>query len=112
MLITGVILLKTLARKAPQNGYSIIVRSSFMLHMYTYTYTVLYTQYAVQCILLRSQTITVGAQSIASAQSIARRHTTYVIMPKKPKFREFLFGKIKKEEFARRIFKKRVYFCL
>jgi hypothetical protein len=36
----------------------------------------------------------------------------YVIMPKKPKFREFLFGKIKKEEFARRFFKKPVYFCL
>jgi len=53
---------------------------------------------------------TVGAQSLARAQSIARRHTTYVIMPKIPKFREFLFGKIKKEEFARRIFKKKSVF--
>ena len=50
---------------------------------------------------------TVGAQSIARAQSIAPRHSTYVIMPKKPKFRKFLFGKIKKEEFARRFFKKK-----
>ena len=47
--------------------------------------------------------ITVGAQSIA------RRHSTYVIMPK-PKFRKFLFGKIKKEEFARRFFKKNSVF--
>jgi hypothetical protein len=54
----------------------------------------------------------VGAQSIARAQSIKRRHTTYwyVIIEKKPKFREFLFGKIKKEEFARRIFKKKSVF--
>jgi hypothetical protein len=50
---------------------------------------------------------TVGAQSIARAQSIAPRHSTYVIMPKKPKFRKFLFGKIKKEDFARRFFKKK-----
>jgi hypothetical protein len=41
--------------------------------------------------------ITVGAQSIARAQSIAPRHTTYVITAKKLQFREFLFGKIKKE---------------
>ena len=54
--------------------------------------------------------ITVGAQSIARAQSIAPRHSTYVIMPKKPKFRKFLFGKIKKEEFARRFFKKNSVF--
>jgi hypothetical protein len=53
---------------------------------------------------------TVGAQSIARAQSIAPRHTTYVIIAKKLKFREFLFGKIKKEEFARRIFKKKSVF--
>jgi hypothetical protein len=53
---------------------------------------------------------TVGAQSITCAQSIALRHSTYVIMPKKPTFRKFLFGKIKKEEFARRFFKKTVYF--
>ena len=53
---------------------------------------------------------TVGAQSIARAQSIAPRNSTYVIMPKKPKFRKFLFGKTKKEEFARRFFKKTVYF--
>ena len=53
---------------------------------------------------------TVGAQSIARAQSIAPRHSTYVILPKKPKFRKFLFGKTKKEEFARRFFKKTVYF--
>jgi hypothetical protein len=46
-------------------------------------------------------------KTTVGAQSIARRHTTYVIMPKIPKFREFLFGKIKKEEFARRIFKKK-----
>jgi hypothetical protein len=45
---------------------------------------------------------TVGAQSTC----IARQHTTYVIIAKKPKFREFLFRKIKKEEFARRILKK------
>ena len=51
---------------------------------------------------------TVGAQSIARAQSIAPRHSTYVIMPKKPKFRKFLFGKNKKEEFARRFFKKKI----
>jgi len=31
---------------------------------------------------------------------------------KKPKFREFLFGKIKKEEFASRIFKKSVFLPL
>ena len=54
--------------------------------------------------------ITVGAQSIARAQSIAPRHSTYVIMPKKPKFRKFLFGKIKKDEFARRFFKKNSVF--
>ena len=54
--------------------------------------------------------ITVGAQSIARTQSIAPRHSTYVIMPKKPKFRKFVFGKMKKEEFARRFFKKTVYF--
>jgi len=53
---------------------------------------------------------TVGAQSIARAQSIAPRHTTYVIIAKKLQFREFLFGKIKKEEFARRIFKKKSVF--
>ncbi len=51
-----------------------------------------------------------GAQSIARAQSIASRHSTYVIMPKKPKFRKFLFGKIKKEEFTRRFFKKNSVF--
>ncbi len=51
-----------------------------------------------------------GAQSIARAQSIAPRHTTYVINAKKLQFREFLFGKIKKEEFARRIFKKKSVF--
>jgi hypothetical protein len=44
------------------------------------------------------------------AQSIARRHTTYVIMPKKPTLREFFFGKIKKEQFERRIFKKKSAF--
>ncbi len=49
---------------------------------------------------------TVGTQSIARAQSIAPRHSTYVITPKKPKFRKFLFGKTKKEDFARRFFKK------
>ncbi len=52
--------------------------------------------------------LTVGAQSIACAQSIARRPSTYVIMGKKCKFRKFLFGNIKKEEFARRFFKKTV----
>jgi hypothetical protein len=31
-------------------------------------------------------------------------------MKKKSKFRKFLFGKTKKEEFARRFFKKTVYF--
>ena len=41
---------------------------------------------------------------------IARRHSTYVIIPKRPKFRKKIFGKIKKEEFARRFFKKTVYF--
>jgi hypothetical protein len=53
---------------------------------------------------------TVGAQSIAHAQSIARRHTTYVIMQKKLTFREFFFGKIKKEQFERRIFKRKSAF--
>jgi hypothetical protein len=53
---------------------------------------------------------TVGTQSIARAQSIARRHTTYVIIAKKLKFGDLLFGKIKKEEFARRIFKKKSVF--
>ncbi len=53
---------------------------------------------------------TVGAQSIARAQSIAPRHSTYVIKPKKPKFRNFLFGKTKKEDFARRVFKKNSVF--
>ncbi len=51
-----------------------------------------------------------GAQSIACAQSIARRHSTYVIMAKKCKFRKFLFENIKKEEFARRFFKKKSVF--
>ncbi len=51
-----------------------------------------------------------GAKSIARAQSKARRHSTYVIIPKRPKFRKKNFGKIKKEEFARRFFKKTVYF--
>jgi hypothetical protein len=41
------------------------------------------------------------------AQSIARRHSTYVIIPKRPKFRKKFFGKIRKEEFARRFFKKK-----
>ncbi len=54
--------------------------------------------------------ITVGAQSITHAQSIARRHTTYVIMPKKPTFREFFLGKIQKQEFARRILGKKSVF--
>ncbi len=53
---------------------------------------------------------TVGAQSIARAQSIAPRHSTYVIIPKRPKFRKKNLEKIKKEEFARRFFKKTVYF--
>ncbi len=55
---------------------------------------------------------TVGAQSIAHAQSIARRHTTYVIMQKKITFREFFFGKLKKEQFERRIFQKKVHIRL
>ncbi len=53
-----------------------------------------------------------GAQSIAHAQSIARRHTTYVIVQKKPTFQEFFFGKIKKEEFARGILRKKSVFLL
>jgi hypothetical protein len=40
------------------------------------------------------------------AQSIARRHSTYVIIRKRPKFRKKFCGKIKKEEFARRFCKK------
>jgi hypothetical protein len=52
----------------------------------------------------KNHRVTVGAQSIA------RRHSTYVITPKKPKFRKVLFGKIKKEEFARRFFKKNSVF--
>ena len=63
-----------------------------------------------QCHLQLLCRTTVGAQSIAHAQSIARRHNTYVIIAKKLQFREFLFGKIKKEEFARRIFKKKSVF--
>jgi hypothetical protein len=46
----------------------------------------------------------VGAKSIVCAYSIAPRHSTYVIMPKKHKFRKNFIGKIKKEEFARRFF--------
>jgi hypothetical protein len=46
----------------------------------------------------------------AHAQSIARRHTTYVIMQKNLHFQNF-FGKIKKEEFARRILKKKCIFA-
>jgi hypothetical protein len=53
---------------------------------------------------------TVGAQSIACAQSIARQHSTYILMAKKRKFRKFLFGNIKKDEFARRFFKKNSVF--
>jgi hypothetical protein len=53
---------------------------------------------------------TVGAQSIACAQSIARRHTTYVIIAKKLKFGDLFLGYIKKEEFERRIFKKKSVF--
>jgi hypothetical protein len=53
---------------------------------------------------------TVGAQSIARAQSISRRHSTYVLMAKKRKFRKFLFGNIKKDEFARRFLKKNSVF--
>ncbi len=48
--------------------------------------------------------------STVGAQSIARRHSTYVIIPKRPKFRKKFFGKIKKEEFARRFFKKNSVF--
>ncbi len=48
-----------------------------------------------------------GAQSLARAQSMARRHSTYVIIPKRPKFQKKNFGKIKKEEFASRFFKKK-----
>jgi hypothetical protein len=48
--------------------------------------------------------------STVGAKNIARRHSTYVIMPKKPKFQTFLFGKIKKEEFARRFFEKNSVF--
>jgi hypothetical protein len=51
--------------------------------------------------------IAVHVRAVVRAQSIARQHTTYVIIAKKLKFRELLFGKIKKEEFARRIFKKK-----
>jgi hypothetical protein len=49
---------------------------------------------------LYTKAYTVGAQSIAPAQ----RHSTYVIIRKRPKFRKKKFGKIKKEEFARRYF--------
>ena len=44
---------------------------------------------------------------MASWILLSKRHSTYVITPKKPKFQKFLFGKIKKEEFARRFFKKK-----
>jgi hypothetical protein len=43
------------------------------------------------------------------AQSIARWHTTYVVMQKNLLLENF-FGKIKKEQFERRIFKKKVNF--
>ena len=46
----------------------------------------------------------------ARAQSIACLHSTYVITPKKHKFRTKFFGKIKKEEFASRFFKKNSVF--
>ncbi len=41
------------------------------------------------------------------AQSIARRHSTYVIIPKRPKFRKKFLERLKKEEFERRFFKKK-----
>jgi hypothetical protein len=41
-------------------------------------------------------TFTVGAQSIAHVQSIARRHTTYVIMQKKTTFREFFLESLRR----------------
>jgi hypothetical protein len=42
---------------------------------------------------MQSQLHTVGAQSIARAQSKAPRHSTYVIMPKKPKFSKIFVWK-------------------
>ncbi len=46
LLITGIILFKTLARKALQNRYPIIVRFFFMLHLYFYIHVCI-----VQCTL-------------------------------------------------------------
>ncbi len=52
-----------------------------------------------------------GAQTIARALSIARRHSTYVTIQKRPKFGKKFFGKIKKEEIASRFFKKKCIFA-
>jgi hypothetical protein len=59
---------------------------------------------AEKWLLFTTVPTTVGAQSIAC------RHSTYVLMAKKSKFRKFLFGNIKKDEFARRFFKKNSVF--
>ncbi len=59
---------------------------------------------------MRNESYYTPYRGTVRTQSKAPRHSTYVIMPKKPKFRKFLFGKTKKEEFARIFFKKNSVF--
>jgi hypothetical protein len=58
------------------------------------------------------QRITVGAQSIARAQSIAPRHTTYVIIAKKFNLKNFCLERLRRRNLQGGSLKKRVYFCL
>jgi hypothetical protein len=51
-----------------------------------------------------------GRTKYSARTKYSGRHSTYVIIPKRPKFRKKFFGKIKKEEFARRFFKKNSVF--
>jgi len=57
-------------------------------------------------------TYTVGAQSIAHAQSIARRHTTYVIMQKNHILRIFFVERLRRSNLKGGSSKKRVHFRL
>ncbi len=55
---------------------------------------------------------TVGAQSIARAQSIAPRHSTYVIMPKNLNFENFCLERLRRRSLQADSLKKTVYFCV
>ena len=55
---------------------------------------------------------TVGAQSIAHEQSIARWHTTYVIMQKNLHFKNFFFERLRRSNLKGGSSKKRVHFRL